>query len=85
MALFWQSLEKMFELDRSASRGQMAPQALIVFEHSEALGNAPAHQLQQRVTVSRVRPDEPPRSFGDYTLCVNEDELPSGIAIDRKF
>ena len=52
--LFWQALTQMFELDRSASRGQMAPQALIVFEHNDALGNAPAHKLQERVKVERT-------------------------------
>ncbi len=85
LSLFWQSLEKMFELDRSASRGQMAPQALVVFEHNEPLGNAPAHQLQQRVTVSRPNPDEPPRSFANYEVSIDEDNVPSGVSIHRKF
>jgi len=84
LELFWQSLEKMFELDRSASRGQMAPQALIVFEHAEALGNAPAHQLQQRVNVKRTSTEVPPRNFSDYEVTVDETELPSGISVQRR-
>lgn len=83
--LFWQSLQNMFELDRSASRGQMTPQALIVFEHQEALGNAPAHQLQKRVTVSRASTDIPARSSDDYRVDVDENDLPSGITIQRRF
>lgn len=85
LELFWQSLEKMFELDRSASRGQMAPQALIVFEHKDALGNAPAHRLQARVQVEKRRGDSPARSFADYAVTVDEADLPDGITIDRRF
>lgn len=85
LELFWQSLEKMFELDRSASRGQMAPQALIVFEHKDPLGNAPAHKLQQRVSAERTSTDTPPRSFTDYSVTVDESDLPDGIKVLRKF
>ena len=83
--LFWQSLGNMFELDRSASRGQMSPQALIVFEHNDPLGNAPAHKLQERVVVKKANEGLPPRTFGDYEVVVDETKLPTGIKIDRKF
>ncbi len=53
LALFWQSLTQMFDHDRSASRGTMSPQKLVVFKHQTALGNAPAHKLFERVTVER--------------------------------
>jgi CRISPR-associated protein Csd2 len=85
LELFWQSLEKMFELDRSASRGQMSPQALIVFEHKDALGNAPAHKLQRRISIKRANTELPPRKFGDYEVAVDETDLPEGITIHRKF
>ena len=85
LELFWQSLEKMFELDRSASRGQMAPQALIVFEHKDALGNAPAHRLQARVQVAKTNSESPARSFVDYTVTVDEADLPDGITVHRRF
>lgn len=85
LELFWQSLEKMFELDRSASRGQMSPQALIVFEHKDPLGNAPAHKLQQRVSVSKRNADTPPRSFDDYELTVDQSDIPEGINVIRRF
>ena len=85
LELFWQSLEKMFELDRSASRGQMSPQALIVFEHKDPLGNAPAQKLQQRVSIERTNPDAPPRAFADYRVAVDESDLPNGITVIRKF
>lgn len=57
----------MFETDRSAARGEMAPQALIVFEHASSLGNAPANKLFERVTAKRNAEtngdDVPARSF----------------------
>lgn len=84
LELFWQSLEKMFELDRSASRGQMSPQALVVFEHKDALGNAPAHHLQARVEVAKAN-ELPARAFSDYNVTVSESNLPEGITVIRKF
>lgn len=86
--LFWTALLQMFETDRSASRGEMAPQALIVFEHASALGNAPANKLFDRVTIERQLPsngeDIPARSFADYSVAVDDAVLPEGITIHRK-
>lgn len=85
LELFWKALTQMFENDRSASRGEMSPQALIVFKHDSALGNAPANKLFDRVTVVRKNADgTPPRSFSDYTVCVNDADLPEGITIERR-
>ncbi|QDU57018.1 type I-C CRISPR-associated protein Cas7/Csd2 [Aeoliella mucimassa] len=85
LELFWKALEQMFETDRSAARGEMAPQALICFEHADALGNAPANKLFQRVTVTRNQSTEgPARSFADYDLRIDEAELPTGITISRR-
>jgi CRISPR-associated protein Csd2 len=83
--LFWQALSQMFDHDRSAARGTMAPQKLIVFKHTSALGNAPAHKLFERVTVV-LKPElktsaRAARQFADYDVAVNEQNLPSGITI----
>src|SRR5208283_3797813 len=67
LALFWQALSQMFDHDRSASRGTMSPQKLIVFKHQTALGNAPAHKLFERVQVARKTDVEVGRSFSDYS------------------
>ncbi len=82
--LFWISLIQMFELDRSSSRGQMAPQALIVFEHKDILGNAPAHRLQNRIKIQRKDATKPPRCFDDYSVSIDESDKPDGIRIERK-
>jgi len=87
LELFWSCLAQMFEYDRSAARGEMRPQALIVFRHDSALGNSPAHKLFDRVTISRTGTDDsaPARSFGDYKINIEKTDLPSGVTIDQKF
>jgi len=84
LKLFWDALTQMFDHDRSASRGTMAPQKLVVFKHATALGNAPAHKLFERVTISR-KPSVvvAARSFADYDLKVNRDSLPPGVEISE--
>jgi CRISPR-associated protein Csd2 len=57
LALFWQALERMWEHDRSAARGEMTARKLIVFKHASDLGNAPAHTLFERVMIKRRCPD----------------------------
>jgi len=79
LALFWQSLTQMFDHDRSASRGTMSPQKLVVFKHQSALGNAPAHKLFERVTVLRKSGVVVARSFADYEVTINKTVLPPGI------
>lgn len=81
--LFWQALLRMFEDDRSASRGMMATRALVAFKHESRLGNAPAHELFERVSVKRVDGVKAPRSFADYAVTVDESSLPSGVSIVR--
>lgn len=81
LELLWDALKNMFDHDRSAARGMMAPRKLIVFEHSTELGNAPAHQLFDRVKVCR-RPDvAQPRSFSDYEVTVDTAGLPEGVEV----
>jgi CRISPR-associated protein Csd2 len=81
LELLWQALSQMFDHDRSASRGTMAPQKLIVFKHDSALGNAPAHKLFERVTVKRKSDVPVARSFSDYDFAVNEAKLPTGVKV----
>ncbi len=87
LELLWSALANMFEADRSAARGEMSPQALIVFQHESALGNAPAHKLFDRVEVQRRAnaDNAPARSFADYSVTVADSDLPAGITIVRKF
>ncbi len=79
--LFWQALQNMFDLDRSASRGTMAPQKLIVFKHQSALGNAPAHKLFERITVTRKESVQAARQFSDYEISTNWNDLPENVEL----
>jgi CRISPR-associated protein Csd2 len=83
LELLWDSLQNMFDHDRSAARGKMCARGLVAFKHDHRLGNAPAHELLDRVTVERSATDKPPRAFTDYQICVDEQGLPDGVSILR--
>lgn len=82
LAVLWEALEHMWEIDRSASRGLMACRGLYVFSHEKPVGNAPAHELFERVKVKRISPT-PPRAFTDYQVTVEEGNLPAGVTLTR--
>ena len=85
LELFWEALKNMFDHDHSAARGKMNARKLIVFEHSTALGNAPAHKLFDLVTVARSNGDEKPaRAFSDYTVSIAQDKVPEGVHLEEK-
>jgi len=88
LSLLWDALGRMFEADRSASRGEMAARSLVVFRHDSPLGNAPAHKLFERVQVkhgasANGQGQTPARSFEDYEILINDAELPAGVAVER--
>ena len=80
---FWEALEKMFWEDHSAARGEMNVRGLYVFEHSTALGNAPAHELFEKIKVERKDSSIPARSFDDYNVIIDE-TMPEGVKLIRK-
>lgn len=95
--LLFEALSAMFEHDRAAARGQMATRKLIVFKHENALGNAPAHALFDRVKIGRnvggefrsvddkrIGNEPPARKFSDYIIEIERENLPSGIEIIEK-
>ena len=83
--VFWEALEKMFWEDHSAARGEMNVRGLYIFEHSTALGNAPAHKLFERVKITRKNDSIPPRSFDDYKVDFDTESMPEGVNPIRKF
>ncbi|HYE36739.1 type I-C CRISPR-associated protein Cas7/Csd2 [Methylocaldum sp.] len=84
LELVWQSLENMFEHDRSAARGEMATRGLYVFEHDSELGNAHAHNLFERIRPQLKDGITVPRSFADYEVAIDEAELPAGVNLTRR-
>jgi CRISPR-associated protein Csd2 len=99
LALFFKALEQMFEMDRSAARGEMTARRLIAFKHASKLGNAPAHQLFDRIRVRAKNQNGPPgeqaaaskqqnsvtRSFEDYQVTIDRENLPEGVTIEMPF
>lgn len=94
LELLWTALRDMLDLDRSAARGMMAARRLVVFRHESELGNAQAHRLFERVTVSRMVDGEavhlgdkglhnrpPARAFSDYRIDVDDADLPQGVTL----
>lgn len=81
LELFWEALKNMFDVDRSAARGLMSAQKLIVFKHDSMLGNAPANKLFDLVKVERNDTSKPARSFSDYTVTIDKDAMPSGVEV----
>jgi len=83
LKLFFDSMIRMFDLDRSASRGLMTLRKVVLFEHDSALGNAPSHLLFDRVVVKPLGDENPPRQFSDYSpnLTIKKDALPEGVTM----
>jgi CRISPR-associated protein Csd2 len=81
LELLWQALQQMWDLDHSAARGLMGCQGLYVFSHADGLGNASANTLFRRVQVERRDGIAASRSFDDYKVTLDENDLPAGVML----
>jgi len=82
LALFWGALKNMFDMDRSAARGLMSARKLIVFRHASELGNAPANKLFDLVKIHK-NCDGVPRSFDNYSVIIDKDNVPSNVTVEE--
>ena len=82
MKLLLEALTNMFEHDRSAARGEMTTRGLYVFKHESKLGNAQAHNLFDRIQISRAT-DGVARAFSDYKISINENDMPQGVTLEK--
>lgn len=78
LQLLWQAIMNMFELDRSAARGNMAVRKLVVFKHESELGNVPAFSLFNKLKVERKDMSKPARCFEDYAVSLDT-SMPTGV------
>ncbi len=76
--LLYRAMRGMFDLDRSAARGEMALRGLYVFSHDSELGDAPAHIVLESVQVQRKTGVAAPRAFTDYEIDLADP--PAGVA-----
>ena len=79
---FFDALKNMFDLDRSAARGLMSAQKLIVFRHDSELGNAPANKLFDLVHIERIS-DTVARAFSDYKVTIDTSNIPEGVTLEE--
>ena len=84
LELLWESIINMYEHDRSAARGKMTVRKLIVFKHEGVLGNAPSHILLDRIQVNRKDSEMPARSYSDYEIIINKENMPNGVEVYEK-
>src|SRR5262249_22239444 len=84
--LLWAALKgTMWEIDRSASRGLMATRGLYVFEHASMLGNAPTHELFDRIRIAPLGERAAPWNFADYQprITIDDQNLPSSVTLHK--
>lgn len=94
LSLLWEALLKMFEHDRSASKGLMSVrEPLVIFKHvgtdtdsnqraqQAKLGCAPAHKLFELFEVKKREGVLSPRSFSDYRVSFKMSLLPKGVQV----
>ena len=92
--LLLEALLKMYDHDRSASKGVMSVrEPIFVFRHEGTdsdpvqraqqakLGCAPAHKLFDLVSVDKKAGIEAPRSFADYAISFRQSALPKAVKI----
>ncbi len=80
LAVVWRALEMMWDIDHSAARGMMACRGLYIFSHDSPLGNAPAHKLFDKLSITKKPEIESPRRFADYEVLLTGD-LPASITL----
>ncbi len=73
LGLLLDSMTNMFEMDRSAARGEMATRALVLFEHEAKLGNAPAHKVFETVELPSTKLARSFQNYLDAGLFLPED------------
>lgn len=94
LTTLWEALLRMFEHDRSSSKGVMSVrEPVFVFKHvgtdeesaqrnrQARLGCAPAHRLFGLVEVRRRAGVDAPRRFDDYEILFHRSGLPRGIEV----
>mgnify|MGYP001255510646 CR=1 FL=1 len=78
LSLLWESLLNAFEHDRAAARGEMNPRKLIIFKHSNHLGNARSGELFDKVVIESMV--DLPRDYKDYKVTIDKN-VPSGVEL----
>jgi CRISPR-associated protein Csd2 len=81
LKLLWKSLINAFEHDRAAARGEMNPRKLVIFKHSNHLGDDLSGRLFERVSVKAK--SDLPRENNDYEITVDRNGLSEKIKVEE--
>lgn len=81
LEMLWRAFTMMFEHDRSAARGEVTLRGLYVFSHADKFGSAPAQTLFDRISITSSA--QPPRTFDDYKIEIDTNNLPAGTVVTR--
>lgn len=82
LEVLWSTMANMFEVTRSAARPDVSVRNLFVFNHSNALGNAPAKKLIDSVSITKLTDRDIPTSSTDYKIAPPADgSLPEGVTL----
>ena len=82
LALFWESLMNMFEFDHAMARGEINFRKLVIFKHESEYGNERAYKLFDLVKVEKKDGVDVARSYDDYNISVDIDNLPKGVTCE---
>ena len=79
LKIFWDALQRMWSLDRSASRGMTGCRGIHIFTHPDRYGSCHPDTLFRRLTVTSPA-GGPAREFSDYTVRLDKTGL-DGLGI----
>lgn len=76
LKVFWESMMRMFLIDKAASRGDMNVRGLYVFTHEDeqGYGNAHSYELFNQIRIDKLTDVKYPRKFEDYLVMAKHDE-----------
>lgn len=79
LELLWNAIINMFEFDHAAARGKMAVRKLVIFKHSNELGNCPSYKLFDAINIQKKPDVLVARKFADYDFSVDTQLIPDEV------
>ncbi len=83
LARFWEAFSSMWDIDRSAARGELDLRGLYVFTHDGPRGKTHAYKLLDRIRPKKREEVSAPRNFNDYIVTIDEGSLPEGVTFTQ--
>lgn len=80
LAIYLDCLVNMFEFKQSVMGGMISMRAVYLFRHKHKYGDAPRHELIERVKVTSDKCDKA-LSWDDYNMHFDDANLPSGMKV----